>query len=59
MQVKVPATSAGAQAAEDVTAAGVKINATVSFTVPQAIAVAEAVERGLPRREAAARTSRG
>jgi transaldolase len=28
----------------------VNINATVSFTVPQAIAVAEAVERGLDRR---------
>ena len=52
MQVKVPATHAGIQAAEDATAAGVTINATVSFTVPQAIAVAEAVERGLARREA-------
>jgi len=29
----------------------VSINATVSFTVPQALAVAEAVERGLRRRE--------
>ena len=53
MQVKVPATRAGVQAAEDVTAAGVSINATVCFTVPQAIAFAEAVERGLQRREAA------
>ncbi len=53
MQVKVPATRAGAQAAEDVTAAGVTINATVCFTVPQAIAFAEAVERGLSRREQA------
>src|SRR5262245_38446593 len=52
MQVKVPATKAGIRAAEDLTAAGVNINATVSFTVPQAIAVAEAVERGLARREA-------
>src|SRR5208337_3382678 len=31
---------------------GHSINATVSFTVPQTIAVAEAVERGLKRREA-------
>jgi transaldolase len=31
---------------------GVSINATVSFTVPQAIAVAEALERGLERRAA-------
>lgn len=53
MQVKVPVTKAGVQAAEDATAAGVTINATVSFTVPQSIAVAEAVERGLARREAA------
>ncbi len=52
MQVKVPATKAGIQAAEDLTAAGVTINATVCFTVPQALAVAEAVERGLERREA-------
>jgi transaldolase len=37
---------------EEVTAAGVSINATVCFTVPQAIAVAEAVQRGLTRREA-------
>jgi transaldolase len=53
MQVKIPATHAGMQAVEDATAAGVSINATVSFTVPQAVAVAEAVERGLNRREAA------
>jgi len=53
MQVKVPGTCAGVRAAEDATAAGVSINATVCFTVPQAIAFAEAVERGLRRREAA------
>lgn len=52
MQVKVPGTKAGIQAAEDATAAGVTINATVCFTVPQALAVGEAVERGLRRREA-------
>jgi transaldolase len=53
MQVKMPATRAGIQAIEEATAEGVNINATVSFTVPQALAVAEAVERGLKRREAA------
>ena len=53
MQVKAPVTRAGVQAIEDMTAAGVNINATVCFTVPQAIAVGEAVERGLDRREAA------
>ncbi|MEO6207033.1 MAG: transaldolase family protein [Candidatus Limnocylindrales bacterium] len=47
MQVKFPATKAGIAAIEQATAAGVPINATVCFTVPQAIAVAEAVERGL------------
>jgi transaldolase len=53
MQVKIPATHAGVEAIEEVTAAGVTINATVCFTVPQALAVADAVERGLRRREAA------
>ncbi len=49
--VKIPATRAGIEAMEEVTYRGISINATVSFTVPQAIAVAEAVERGLTRRE--------
>ena len=51
MIVKIPATSAGIEAIEEATYQGVSINATVSFTLPQAIAVAEAVERGLKRRE--------
>jgi transaldolase len=49
--VKLPATSAGIQAMEEATYRGVCINATVSFSLPQALAVAEAVERGLHRRE--------
>ena len=49
--VKIPATSAGIPAIEEATYHGVSVNATVSFTVSQAIAVAEAVERGLKRRE--------
>lgn len=53
MQVKIPVSHAGVQAIEEATAAGVNINATVCFCVPQAIAVAEAVERGLERRAAA------
>ncbi len=53
MQVKFPCTAAGLVAMEEATAAGVSINSTVSFTVPQAVAAAEAVERGLARREAA------
>jgi transaldolase len=52
IQVKIPATKAGIEAIEEATYRGVNINATVSFTVPQALAVAEAVERGLDRREA-------
>lgn len=49
--VKIPVTKAGVVAIEEATYRGVSINATVSFSVPQAIAVAEAVERGLVRRE--------
>jgi len=52
MQVKMPVSKAGVKAIEEATYAGVSINATVSFTVAQALAVAEAVERGLKRREA-------
>jgi transaldolase len=51
MQVKIPVTKAGIRAIEEATRLGVNINATVSFSVPQAIAVAEAVARGLQRRE--------
>lgn len=52
MIVKIPVTRAGVAAIEEATYRGISINATVSFTVPQCIAVAEAVERGLKRREA-------
>ena len=51
MIVKIPATNAGILAIEEATYRGVSVNATVCFTVPQCIAVAEAVERGLRRRE--------
>jgi len=50
--VKIPATAAGIVAMEEATYRGISINATVSFTVPQALAVGAAVERGLKRREA-------
>jgi transaldolase len=52
MIVKIPVTHAGIGAIEESTYRGISINATVSFTLPQCIAVAEAVERGLKRREA-------
>ena len=50
--VKIPVTSAGVEAIEDAVYRGVNINATVSFSVAQTIAVAEAIERGMNRREA-------
>ena len=43
----------GIPAIEEATAAGHQHQRDVSFTLPQAVAVAEAVERGLSRRESA------
>ena len=51
--VKIPATATGIRAIEDAVSRGVSINVTVSFSVPQAIAAAEAIERGMAAREAA------
>jgi transaldolase len=51
MIVKIPVTSAGIQAIEEATYRGISVNATVSFSVPQAVAAGEAMERGLARRE--------
>ncbi len=53
MQVKMPATSQGIAMIEEATFAGVNLNVTVSFCVPQVLAIAEGIERGLQRREAA------
>jgi transaldolase len=50
--VKFPATAVGVRVMEEATYRGVSVNATVSFSVAQAVAAAEAVERGLRRREA-------
>ena len=52
MQVKLPATNRGIAAMEEATYRGVNINATVSFTVAQAVAIGEAVDAGLARRKA-------
>ena len=52
MIVKIPVTTEAITAFEEATYQGVSINATVSFSVAQTIAVAEAIERGLKRREA-------
>ena len=51
MIVKIPVTRAGIPAIEEATYRGISINATVCFALPQCVAVAEAVERGLKRRE--------
>ncbi|HXM69392.1 MAG TPA: transaldolase family protein [Candidatus Acidoferrum sp.] len=51
MIVKIPVTHAGISAIEEATYLGISINATVCFSLPQCVAVAEAVERGLTRRE--------
>lgn len=50
--VKIPATKTGIEAIEDASYRGVSINVTVSFSVAQAVASAEAIERGIRRREA-------
>jgi transaldolase len=59
IQVKIPASAAGIAAIEEVAYRGINVNATVCFTVPQALAVAEAVERGLQRRAAEKRDVSG
>ena len=51
IMVKLPTTCAGIEAIEESIYRGVNINATVCFSVPQSLAVAEAVERGLERRK--------
>jgi transaldolase len=51
--VKLPATAAGIVAIEEATFRGISVNVTVSFTVPQAVQAAAAIERGLARRDEA------
>jgi transaldolase len=50
--VKFPATAAGLVAMEEASAQGISVNTTVCFSVAQALAAAEAIDRGLARREA-------
>lgn len=47
--VKMPATNSGIEAYEECAALGMNVAATLSFTVPQVLAVAEAAERGKKR----------
>ncbi|MEQ1878653.1 MAG: transaldolase family protein [Bdellovibrionia bacterium] len=51
--IKAPATLEGIEAMEKLVAHGINVNATVSFSVSQAIAIAEAFERGLDKAERA------
>jgi transaldolase len=51
--VKFPATIAGIAAMEEASRRGISVNATVSFSVAQAVAAAEAVERGIAARAGA------
>ena len=50
--VKLPATSAGIDVLEDCIAEGISITCTVSFTVPQVIAIAERHRAGIARAKA-------
>jgi transaldolase len=50
--VKLPATSAGLDVLEDCVAEGITATATVSFTVPQVIAIAERHRAGISRARA-------
>jgi len=54
--VKLPATAAGLDVLEECAAEGITITATVNFTVPQVLAVAERYRRGLARVRAAGKT---
>lgn len=45
--IKAPATEAGLDAMEMLTAHGVRVNATVCFSISQAVRVAERIEKGL------------
>jgi transaldolase len=55
--IKAPATELGIAAMEEMTARGIRINATVSFSVAQALTVSAALERGLKRARAAGRNA--
>lgn len=49
VMIKVPATDAGYEAMEELVACGIPLNATLIFSVPQAISCAKAFERGIKR----------
>jgi transaldolase len=49
ISVKLPVTAAGLEVLEECTALGITVTATVSFTLPQALAIAESYQKGLQR----------
>ncbi len=51
--VKLPVTAAGLDVLEDCTAEGITVTATVSFTVPQVVAIAERHRLGIARAQKA------
>lgn len=53
ISVKLPCTSAGLDVLEDCVAEGICVTCTVSFTVPQALAIAERHRAGIARARAA------
>ncbi len=53
--VKLPATAAGLDVLEDCTAEGITATLTISYTVPQVIAIAERHRRGIQRAKRAGR----
>lgn len=52
LMIKVPATPAGVPALEELTAAGINVNATLMFSLASYVAIAEAYVRGLRRASA-------
>ena len=56
--VKIPVVAAGLRALEDATARGIVVTPTVCFSVAQAVAAAEAIERGFDRAKASGRDIR-
>lgn len=50
MQVKIPSTKGGIKAMEEATYKGISVMATLCYSVDQAVAAAEAIERGMKRR---------
>ena len=59
LTIKVPAVEAGFVAMEELVAQGISVLSTVQFTLPQAIATAEAFERGYRRAQANNRDTSG